>query len=61
LPGEQIISYLRANRYTRISFERLKTLIRFPDEQVRSLIQTSPSKFHHALIKGNKPGIDLVK
>jgi hypothetical protein len=58
--GEQITSYLRANRYSRISFERLKTLMGFPDEQVRSLIQTSPSKFRHALIKGNKPGIGLV-
>jgi hypothetical protein len=59
--GEQITSYLTANRYTRISFERLTTLMGFPEEQVRNLIQKWPSKFRFALIRGNKPGIGLVK
>src|SRR5690242_11309476 len=49
--GEQISSYLTANRYTRISFERLATLMGFPEEQVRNLIQKQPSRFRYALVK----------
>jgi hypothetical protein len=59
--GEQILNYFAANNYTRVSFERLGSLMKFAEEDVRELIAREPSLFRHALIKGDKPGIGLVK
>jgi len=59
--GEQITSYLGANHYTMISFERITTLMGFPEEQVRKLIKLRPSKFRYALLARERSGIGLVK
>jgi hypothetical protein len=59
--GEQVISYMTENRYTRMSFDRITKLMGFPEAQVRDLIQKSPRKFRYALLKGDKAGIGLVK
>lgn len=59
--GDQIITYLTENRYTKMSFERITKLMGFPEEQVRDLIQKSPEKFRYSLLKGDKPGIGLLK
>lgn len=59
--GEQISSYLIANGYTRISFERLTKLMGFTEDQMRKVIRESPNKFRYSLLTGNKPGIALIK
>jgi hypothetical protein len=59
LIGEQVINYLTANGYTRISFERLTSLMGVTEEQGRKLIQQRPAKFRYSLISGEKPGIAI--
>jgi hypothetical protein len=44
-----------------ISFERITTLMGFPEEQVRKLIKLRPSKFRYALLARERSGIGLVK
>jgi hypothetical protein len=58
--SEQIVTYLKANGYTRVSFQRLGTLMGFSEETLRSLIQNRPDRFRFSLLKGNKSGIALT-
>jgi hypothetical protein len=59
--AERITNYLKANEFTKISFDRLATLMGFSEEQARALIQGRPEQFRYSLLKGNKPGIGLVE
>jgi hypothetical protein len=58
--GAQIEAYLKANGYTRMSFQRIEAVMKFPEERVRALIKQSPRKFRFALVKGNLPGIARI-
>jgi hypothetical protein len=58
-----IVNYLIENNYTKISFERITTLMGATEQQIRNLISQEPTKFRFALIKGKhgtKPGIGLI-
>jgi hypothetical protein len=59
--GRQIINYLTANGYTKMSFERLGSLMGIDEAQARLLIRERSSEFRYALVKGNKPGIALIE
>lgn len=64
LEGSKLIitNYLSQNNYTRISFERLLVMSsKFEQSYVEKLIHKFPSHFRISLIKGQKPGIALVK
>ncbi len=58
--GVEIENYLAANSYTKISFERLTSVMKYSEDRVRALIQHSPGKFRFALLKGELPGIAII-
>ena len=60
LIATQIKNYLRANRYTKISFERIGAVMHIPEEQARALCRQYPADWRFALLKGNLPGIALL-
>jgi len=59
--ANQISNYLTANGYTKMSFERLASLMGINEAQARLLIRERSNEFRYALVKGNKPGIALIE
>lgn len=55
----EIMHYLNSQGFSRVSFERLRQRIgkHLTDALLESLIQSRPTVFRHATIKGGKPGI----
>jgi len=57
-----ITNYLSENNYTKVSFERLLIMnSKFERPYIENLINSFPKHFRISLIKGQKPGIALVR
>ena len=59
--AKQIENYLRANDYTKLSFDRIQSLHpTYTRVLAEKLLVLAPDRFRPAFLKGNKPGIALV-
>ena len=60
--AQHITNYLRENKFTSVSFQRVRENINsaYTDELLLQLIDESPQRFRRAKIKGGFPGIGLV-
>jgi hypothetical protein len=60
--GKHITNYMRANNFTKVSFERIRKRINasYTDDLLLRLIERSPDHFRRTNMGGDKPGIGLV-
>jgi hypothetical protein len=61
--AEHITNYLNANNFTKVSFERIRERINpnYSDELLLKVIDRLPRRFRRVRLKGNRPGIGLVR
>ena len=61
--SQHITNYLRANDFTKMSFERIRERINedYSDQLILTLIDRSPGNFRRVRVKGGKAGIGLVE
>ena len=61
--SQHISNYLRANDYTKMTFERIRERINedYSDKLILTLIDKSPERFRRVRLKEGKPGIGLVE
>ncbi len=61
--SQHITNYLTANRFGSVSFERIQKNInaQYTDDKLVHLIDVSPSQFRRVRLKGDRPGIGLVR
>jgi hypothetical protein len=59
--AKHILNYLRANNFTKVSFDRIRERINadYSDKLLLKLIDTSPDKFRRVNMKGDKPGSEV--
>lgn len=61
--AQHITNYLRANDFTKMTFERIRERINedYSDKLILTLIDKSPESFRRVRLKGGKSGIGLVE
>jgi hypothetical protein len=60
--AQHIDNYLKANRFQKVSFERIRDNLNegYTDQRLQDLIDLRPEHYRRVRMKGNRPGLGLV-